>query len=66
MPLSYEPIWAIGTVKSTPAQAQAVHKFIRDHIEEDAISLNKLSFNTVALLTIKYSRTVWSQTLMVH
>ncbi|NYY79748.1 triose-phosphate isomerase [Raoultella planticola] len=29
----YEPVWAIGTGKSaTPAQAQAVHKFIRDHI----------------------------------
>ena len=31
--LAYEPVWAIGTGKSaTPAQAQAVHKFIRDHI----------------------------------
>ena len=31
--LAYEPIWAIGTGKSaTPAQAQAVHAFIRGHI----------------------------------
>ncbi|UQY46234.1 triose-phosphate isomerase [Mixta hanseatica] len=31
--IAYEPIWAIGTGKSaTSAQAQAVHKFIREHI----------------------------------
>ncbi|MBG6245428.1 triose-phosphate isomerase [Candidatus Symbiopectobacterium sp. 'North America'] len=31
--IAYEPVWAIGTGKSaTPAQAQAVHKFIRNHI----------------------------------
>lgn len=31
--IAYEPVWAIGTGKSaTPAQAQAVHKFMRDHI----------------------------------
>jgi triosephosphate isomerase len=31
--IAYEPVWAIGTGKAaTAAQAQAVHKFIRDHI----------------------------------
>lgn len=36
--IAYEPVWAIGTGKSaTPAQAQAVHKFIREHIaKQDA------------------------------
>ncbi len=33
--LAYEPVWAIGTGHTaTPEQAQEVHKFIRDWIEE--------------------------------
>lgn len=35
--LAYEPVWAIGTGKTaTPAQAQEVHKFIRDYIKKKA------------------------------
>mgnify|MGYP001592195389 FL=1 len=35
--LAYEPVWAIGTGKTaTPAQAQEVHKFIRDYIRKKA------------------------------
>ncbi|MBQ6780210.1 MAG: triose-phosphate isomerase [Treponema sp.] len=31
--IAYEPVWAIGTGKTaTPADAQAIHKFCRDHI----------------------------------
>ncbi|KXI30864.1 triose-phosphate isomerase [Paraglaciecola hydrolytica] len=31
--LAYEPIWAIGTGKTaSPAQAQEVHQFIREHL----------------------------------
>jgi triosephosphate isomerase len=31
--LAYEPIWAIGTGKTaSPAQAQEVHKFVREYI----------------------------------
>ncbi len=32
--IAYEPVWAIGTGKTaTPAQAQEVHRFIRDMLE---------------------------------
>lgn len=35
--IAYEPVWAIGTGKSaTPAQAQAVHHFIRQHIAKES------------------------------
>lgn len=40
--IAYEPVWAIGTGKSaTPAQAQAVHKFIRDHIAKQDAAVAK-------------------------
>ncbi|WP_093320387.1 triose-phosphate isomerase [Thorsellia anophelis] len=40
--IAYEPVWAIGTGKSaTPAQAQAVHKFIRDHIAKQDANVAK-------------------------
>lgn len=33
--IAYEPVWAIGTGKvATPAQAQAVHKFLRGKLSE--------------------------------
>ncbi|MCX8738173.1 triose-phosphate isomerase [Gilliamella sp. B2824] len=38
--IAYEPVWAIGTGKSaTPAQAQAVHKFIREHIAKQDVNV---------------------------
>ncbi|NIM90760.1 MAG: triose-phosphate isomerase [Candidatus Aminicenantes bacterium] len=34
--IAYEPIWAIGTgLTATPAQAEEVHSFIRDKLEEN-------------------------------
>ena len=34
--IAYEPIWAIGTgMTATPAQAQEVHAFIRDFIDQN-------------------------------
>lgn len=50
--IAYEPVWAIGTGKSaTPAQAQAVHKFIRDHIA-------KHDANVAAKVIIQYGGSV--------
>lgn len=42
--VAYEPIWAIGTGKSaTPAQAENVHRFIRQYIgQQNAASAAKL------------------------
>ncbi len=43
--LAYEPVWAIGTGKTaTPAQAQEVHKFIREWLTKkyDAAIANKV------------------------
>ncbi len=45
MVLAYEPVWAIGTGKTaTPAQAQEVHKFIREWLTKkfDAAIANKV------------------------
>ena len=46
--VSYEPIWAIGTgLAATPAQAQAMHKFIRNKIfslNADAASRLKILY----------------------
>lgn len=40
--IAYEPIWAIGTGKSaTPAQAQAIHQFIRQHIAQHDADIAK-------------------------
>lgn len=45
--ISYEPIWAIGTgLAATPAQAQAMHKFIRNKV----LSLNADLANRLKIL----------------
>lgn len=50
--IAYEPVWAIGTGKSaTPAQAQAVHHFIRQHIA-------KASSKVAEQLIIQYGGSV--------
>lgn len=52
--IAYEPIWAIGTGKSaTPAQAQAVHAFIRGHIAKKSQAVaDQVIINTAVLLTM--------------
>ena len=38
--LAYEPIWAIGTGKTaSPAQAQEVHAFIREHLAKQDVNI---------------------------
>ncbi len=50
--IAYEPVWAIGTGKSaTPAQAQAVHNFIRDDIA-------KVDANIAVQVIIQYGGSV--------
>lgn len=42
MILAYEPVWAIGTGRAaTPEQAQAVHAFLRKHLEKQDATLAK-------------------------
>jgi len=51
--IAYEPVWAIGTGKTaTPAQAQEVHKFIRDW------AAKKFSNNSADALRILYGGSV--------
>ena len=46
--LAYEPIWAIGTgLNATPAQAQQIHKHVRDEIAQ---AFNKELSNSVPIL----------------
>ncbi|WMQ74032.1 MAG: Triosephosphate isomerase [Sodalis sp.] len=53
--IAYEPIWAIGTGKSaTPAQAQAVHEFIRGHIAKH----NAADAGIAAQVIIQYGGSV--------
>ncbi len=45
--IAYEPVWAIGTGKTaTPAQAQEVHKFIRDLLK---LMYNEETANTIRI-----------------
>lgn len=38
--IAYEPVWAIGTGKSaSPAQAQAIHKFIREYLSKKDVEI---------------------------
>jgi triosephosphate isomerase len=42
--VAYEPVWAIGTGHTaTPAQAQAMHAFIRSHLAERDGKISKLT-----------------------
>lgn len=42
MVLAYEPVWAIGTgLAATPAQAQAVHEFLRKYLGQQDATLAK-------------------------
>ena len=43
--IAYEPIWAIGTGQtSTPEQAQAMHQFIRQELEQLGYPNNRLLY----------------------
>jgi len=51
--LAYEPVWAIGTgLTATPAQAQAVHRFIRDWLA------NAFGDATAARVVVQYGGSV--------
>jgi triosephosphate isomerase len=41
--LAYEPVWAIGTgLTATPAQAQAVHAFLRNRLAEAGVAADRV------------------------
>jgi triosephosphate isomerase len=51
--LAYEPVWAIGTgLTATPAQAQEVHKFIREWLAE------RFGLATAARVVVQYGGSV--------